>query len=84
MKDISLMKHKKPKKPHVGDVVLEGGEFLMWDGYSWIPIQMEPHDDSHRLEELIDEFEKNPDLFNQVMVEMRKRKINNIKNNSKT
>ena len=70
----------KPINPTTGDVTIEGGEFLMWDGNGWVAVQMEAHNEEYRLEELIDEFEKNPELFNQVMVEMRNRKINKIKN----
>ena len=69
---------KLPNMP-IGEIIIKNGVYLMWDGQDWVEVQLEPHDDSHRLEELVDEFEKNPDLFNQVMVEMRNRKINKIK-----
>ena len=77
MDGISLLS-RKPTNPQSGDVVVQDGEFLMWDGNDWVAIQMEPHDESYRKEELLDEFEKNPELFNEIMVEMRNRKINNI------
>ena len=70
----------KPLNPNPGEVVVQDGSFLMWDGNDWVNVQMGGYDDSYRKDELIDEFEKNPELFNEIMVEMRNRKINNIKN----
>lgn len=54
------------------------GQILVWDGKinSWIPIAEEG---GLTKEDILDEFEKNPDLYNEVMVEMRNRKINKLK-----
>ena len=79
MNGINLLS-SKPTNPQSGEVVIENGAFLMWDGNNWVEVQMYSGDDSHRVEELVNEFEENPDLYNQVMVEMRNRKINKIKN----
>ena len=82
MNGINLLS-SKPNNPQNGDVVISDGEYLMWDSNSngWVPVQMEPNDE-YRKEELIDEFENNPDLFNEIIVEMRNRKINQIKKNN--
>ena len=69
-----------PTNPITGDVVLKDGEFLMWEGNGWVAVQMEPGN-GYRKEELLDEFEKNPELFNEIMVEIRNLKINNITKN---
>ena len=70
---------KKPKNPQMGDVVLDDFQGVMvWDQVfnNWVPIK--PPNHNYRRDRLLDEFEKNPDLYNEIMVEMRNRKINNI------
>jgi hypothetical protein len=70
----------KPSDPSNGDIHynVEYGEILIWDAIKnqWIPVASEG---GLTKEDILDEFERNPDLYNEVMIEMRNRKIKNIK-----
>lgn len=67
-----------PNKMKLLDVCVNAtdGQVLVLDNNQWIPVDKE--DNKYTKKELIDEFEKNPDLFNEIMVEIRNRKINEI------
>lgn len=66
----------KPMNPSNGDIHYneEYGEVLIWDSTKneWIPIDSEA---GLTKEDILDEFERNPDLYNDIVVEMRNRKI---------
>ena len=67
----------KPDNPIYGEVYrTEMEDHLMWDGNDWVLVSLEPS--KYCKEELIAEFEKNPVLYNEVMLEMRNSKINDI------
>lgn len=60
----------------MGDI--KNGQILTWKkGFEWVPVN---YNDKYIKSELIDEFEKNPELFNDIIIEMRNKKINKIKN----
>jgi len=64
--------------PMVGEIAhdTESGQVLIWDSHTWVPIA---HEGGLTKEDILEEFEKNPELYNEVMVEMRNRKINKFK-----
>jgi len=77
--DITTLK-KAPIVPRVGELHhnSQSGEILVWSGddMGWVPIAEEG---GLTKEDILEEFERNPELYNEVMVEMRNRKINKIR-----
>ena len=65
--------------PMMGDVYYDEKDACMkiWHNNKWIPFMM-TNDNRDRKKELIEEFEKDPELFNDVFNEIRKRKIEKI------
>ena len=65
--------------PTMGDAYYnkESGCVLVWHNNNWIPIMMS--DNRDRKKELLEEFESNPELFDDVFNELRKRKIQKLK-----
>ena len=53
---------------------LYSGQVLIWNKNQWTPIDQS----KFNKDEIIAEFEKNPELYNKIIVEMRNRKINKI------
>lgn len=67
--------------PTMGDTYFdkETENFKIWDGTRWITIFMDNNGGlSDRRKELIEEFEKDPELFNDVFNEIRRRKIKKL------
>ena len=66
--------------PTMDDVYYDkqNGYMKIWDGAKWVPILMTASDVCDRRKELIEEFEKDPELFNDVFNEIRKRKIKKL------
>jgi len=76
--EIEYLGLHKPDNPKVGDIRHDPkeGEVLVWNGDEWISLAFEG---GLTKEDILEEFEKNPELYNEVMVEMRNRKINKFK-----
>ena len=57
------------------------GDVLMWNGVQWVIYN--PKEDPTLLErrkkELLEEFDKNPELYNEIVTEMRRKKIERLK-----
>jgi len=53
----------------------DNGKVLVYDKGNWVPM----YPNTLEKERILEEFEKNPELYNEVMVEMRNRKINKFK-----
>jgi len=65
------------KSPTIGEVIKRYDNYYVWDGDDWVRVK-DPQ--KGRVKSMIKEFENDPKLFNEIMVEMRNRKINKIKN----
>jgi len=67
------------QNPMIGDLRHEPstGDILVWGDGGWIPIANEVNLSK---DDIIDAFENNPELYNEVMLEMRNKKIKKIKN----
>lgn len=63
--------------PQKGDFALFDDVFKCWDGNQWCYLQ-NPGEPIYTVNDIISIFERDPDLYNDVMVEMRKRKIDKI------
>jgi hypothetical protein len=77
--DIKFAK-QAPIIPKMGDIHHnpQSGEIMVWSGddMGWVSIAEEG---GLTKEDILEEFERNPELYNEVMVEMRNRKINKLK-----
>ena len=58
---------------------IKSGQILVWQGDSWIPCSPTEHSSDHRKKELMEEFDKNPELYNEIVTEMRRKKIERLK-----
>ena len=76
--DLTYVGMYKPKYPNPGDIHHdpESGDILVWDSNNWVHLATEG---GITKEDILEEFERNPELYNEVMVEMRNRKINKLK-----
>ena len=72
--------YDKVDNPMLGDTYYDkkGSNFLIWDGNSWKEIMMNDNMIDRRTK-LIEEFEQNPELFSDIMIELRKRKIEKLR-----
>lgn len=74
----------KPSSPNDGDTYYDTTENItkVYSGYmgQWIDIESAPSKSKMTLEELLFELDSNPELFEQLMLEIRRRKIVKITN----
>ena len=66
--------------PIMGDIYYDKESACMkiWHNNTWTPIVM-TEDFHDRRKELLEEFDKNPELYNDIVVEMRRKKIERLK-----
>jgi hypothetical protein len=57
------------------------GDVMMWNGAQWVTYNAkeDPTLLERRKKELMEEFDKNPELYNEIVTEMRRKKIERLK-----
>ena len=70
---------EKSDTPIVGDVYIEHsttGQLMVWNGTQWVACDPVPIIRRHQI---MKDLEEDPELMNDVIVELRKRKIEKLK-----
>ena len=63
---------------YIGEMIhnITDGDILIWDGNGWVVCDPAPIIKRHQI---MKDLEENPELYNEVIVELRKRKIEKLR-----
>ncbi len=79
--DNRILSNINPQDVYVGQLraSYSTGDVMMWNGAQWVTYNHKESSYNQRKRELMDEFDKNPELYNEIVLEMRRKKIERLK-----